>query len=695
MALVLHSCLICLHFVTMSKHSLFAASLLAAAITAAWAQPASAPAQSPGSVEVTGLRPAPVEDYVKPPAFSRPTLSPDGRYLAVSVPVRGKMNLAIVDLETRKGTAITNVADFDVLGAHWVGNDRLVFDLGQLNSPTGPEQFDGGGLFMVSRDGKEFKKLAPTVREQIASNVNAIRRMEFLQTIPGNANEVLVTANLRSQDAEDVYRLDLRNGRTVLVTNDRPPYAESWILDSKGVPRVVMAGIKDTLTTVVSYRTSADAPWKEIARNERGSGTALIPLGFLSDDKTLMVASNAGGRDTMAVFKFDPETRQLGEVMAQHPKFDVGADVEGNAAGNIVTEPETDRVLGFVVSAEKPQTVWIDEKEARTQATIDKALPGLRNVFRRFPNSSRVLITSYSDVSPDRYFLLDEQKKTLEELFTSKPWLAKDRLVEMRPFVLKTRDGLEIPSYYFLPRNYKPGDKLPTVLHIHGGPHVRADTWARGFGYTEAEILAAHGYAVILPNFRVTPGFGGKIFKAGMGAIGRQMSEDHEDAVKWGIAQGFVDPNRVCISGASYGGYAALWGVIRNPDRYRCAASFAGVTEWDKQLAYDADFFTRDDQRAWRDRVRGADRHFDLDTVSPARQVALLHRPVLLVHGKQDSRVPFSQFETMRNAMQRAQVADAVFVVLDDAGHGFATAKDEQTWYDALVAFLGKYNPPD
>ena len=212
-------------------------------------------------------------------------------------------------------------------------------------------------------------------------------------------------------------------------------------------------------------------------------------------------------------------------------------------AGNVITEPETDRVLGFIVNAEKPQTVWVDEKEARTQATIDRALPGMRNAFRRFPNSSRVLISSYSDVSPEKFFLLDEQKKTLEELFTSKPWLTKDRLVEMRPFILKTRDGLEIPSYYFLPRNYKPGDKVPTVLHVHGGPHVRADTWARGFGYKEAEILASRGYAVILPNFRVTPGFGGKIFKAGFGTVGRQMSEDHEDAVKWAIDQGFADPN--------------------------------------------------------------------------------------------------------------------------------------------------------
>jgi len=173
------------------------------------------------------------------------------------------------------------------------------------------------------------------------------------------------------------------------------------------------------------------------------------------------------------------------------------------------------------------------------------------------------------------------------------------------------------------------------------------------------------------------------------------MQDDLDDAVEWAVGEGWIDPQRVCLVGASYGGYAALWGVIRNPDRYRCAASFAGVTALDKQLEHDADFFNRDGRRAWRERIRGTDRKFDVDTVSPARQAAQLRRPVLLVHGKKDGTVPFSQFEIMRTALTRANVTSAEYVVLENAGHGFATAEDEQTWYDALVTFLAKHNPPD
>ncbi|MCE9659977.1 MAG: S9 family peptidase [Burkholderiales bacterium] len=673
----------------MSKHSLFAASALALAISAAWAQPAPAPVQSPGSVEVIGLRPAPIEDYVKLPAFATPRLSPDGRYLAVSVPVNGKMNLAVVDLETRKGTAITNFSEFDVLGAHWVGNERLVFNLGQVNSPTGPEQFDGGGLFMVSRDGKESKKIAPTVREARESN-QRYRNMEFLQTIPGNPNEILVTANIRSADSEDVYRLDLKSGRTTLVSGERPLFASGWILDNTGAPRVVTSWVENTLTFVVHYRASVDAPWKEIGRNERASGTAFHPLGFLSDNKTLMVASNAG-RDTMAIYRFDPETRQFGEILAQHPKYDVGADVEGNPAGNVITEPETDRVLGFVVNADKPQTVWIDEKEARTQATIDKALPGMRNAFRRFPNSSRVLISSYSDVSPEKFFLLDEQKKTLEELFTSKPWLAKDRLVEMRPFILKTRDGLEIPSYYFLPRSYKPGDKLPTVLHVHGGPHVRADTWARGFGYMEAEILASRGYAVVLPNFRVTPGFGGKIFKAGMGTIGRQMSEDHEDAVKWAVEQGFADPNRVCISGASYGGYAVLRALAKTPDLFKCGIAGLVVSDLEMQLTSTAGDTSRSDAgvKFWYQLVGQNDANKTaLRDNSPVTMARQMKAPLFMYAGAADIRTPPEQTRAMVSALERAGNPPKAVIIKSEEGHGFGRVENNVELYTRMLDFL-------
>lgn len=672
------------------KKPFLAVAALSLAISAAFAQaPSNPPQQLPG-VQVTGQALAPLEDYLKLPLHASPQLSPNGRYLVVSVPVNGRMNLAVVDLETRKGTAITNVSEFDVLSSTWIGNDRLVFSLGQLDSPTGPGQFEGGGLFVVSRDGGDARQLAPTRREA-KNRRQAYRDVQFARRIPGNTDEILVTARLRSADAVDVYRMDLRTGRTTLVSVDRPQRTDRWILDSQLVPRVVTSDVKDQLVEIVSYRPTADGPWVELWRNEFGKPGLMVPLAMSSDSKSLLVAANPG-RDTMAVYRYDLEKRQLGDLVAQHPRYDMGASADGNVIpGSAVIDPETDRLKGYRVQAEKPETVWIDETEARTQAMLDRALPGVKSTFVRFPNSSRLLVTTVSDVKPTGYYILDEQKRTLEELFSTRPWLEKDRLVEMRPFLLKTRDGLEIPSYYFLPRGAKLGDKLPTIVHIHGGPHVRADTWAQGFGYTEAQVFASRGYAVILPNFRITPGFGEKIYRAGFGAYGRQMSEDHEDAVKWAVDQGITDPNRVCISGASYGGYAVMRALAKTPEMFKCGIAGLMVSDMEMQLTSTAGDTTYSvaGTEFWKNIIgRDAQGRVPYREVSPAYQADRIKAPVFVYAGSDDIRTPLEQTNAMVRALERAGNPPKAVVIKKEEGHGFGKVENRVDLYTQMLNFI-------
>ncbi len=639
--------------------------------------------------EAVSNAPLSVGDYLKQPVVANPILSPNGKYIAVSAPVNGRMNIVIIDLETRKGTAITNFGNFDVLGSTWVGNDRLLFSLGQTNSPTGPGQFDGGGLFLVSRDGKESKQLSKTVKETRTSGQYLHRGIGLLRTIPGNDDEVVVVGNLRSSDSEDVYRLNLRNGRTTLVTSNRPERASGWILDTDRVPRVMNSWIKDNQICVTHYRKSDDEPWQEIFRTDQTKGPSFAVLGFMSDNKTLMVAANPG-RDTMAVYKFDPETKQFGDLLVQHPRYDMGADASGESVPGLITEPGTDRVKGYVVNADKPQTVWIDEKEARTQAAIDGALPNTRNSFRRFAGSSRVLVHSYSDVRPSRWYLLDEDKRTLEDLFASKPWLDEKHLVEQRSFILKTRDGLEIPSYYYLPKTYKAGDKLPTIVHIHGGPAVRADSWAQGFGYMEAQLFASRGYAVVVPNFRVTPGLGTKVYYAGFGTMGRQMSEDHEDAVAWAVKEGFADPKRVCMSGASYGGYATLRALAKTPDLFKCGIAGLVVSDIDKLLNSQAgDVATSEAGIAFFHELVGFSKNKNaLTEYSPVNMAAQMKAPLFMYAGSDDIRTPLEQTMGMIKALEAAGNPPKVVVIKKEEGHGFGKIENSIELYEKILNFL-------
>jgi dipeptidyl aminopeptidase/acylaminoacyl peptidase len=631
-----------------------------------------------------------IADLFRPPAYFGPTLSQNGKYLAVSVPINGRMNIAVLDLESRKVATITAERDFDILGVNWVGNERLVFTLGQLSSPTGAGRFDGGGLYMVTRDGKQFRKLSATVREQRRSNQFVYRYYELLRTLPGNDEEVIVVGNQREAEATDVYRMNVRTGRATLITERRPERTVDWVLDNDMVPRVVRSRVKGKLEFIVHYRKSADAPWEEISRYDAAKGPAMIPLAFESDNQTLQVAYN-GGRDTMAVFRYDPNARKMGDVIAQHPRFDMGADQEGGDVPGPLVDFKTNKILGYRVEAEKPQTVWVDETYARLQRTIDATLPGTHNTFRRTPDGDRVVITSSSDVQPTRWYMLDEKNKTMEELLSSRPWIKPDMLVEQRPFLLKTRDGLEIPSYYFLPKGYKAGQKLPTVVHVHGGPSARADFWGRlTFGVREAQLLASRGYAVVVPNFRITPGLGNRVYYGGFGTIGRQMSDDHEDAARWAVDQGFADPQRICISGASYGGYAALMALTRPTNPFKCGVAGLVVSDLEMQVTSPSgDTFYNDAGEVFWNNIIGAERPSRYPReLSPVHLADRIKAPVFMYAGLDDIRTPVEQTVAMRRALERAgNPPKTVFIALEE-GHGFGKVENNVELYTKMLEFL-------
>jgi len=646
-----------------------------------------APVPSARAAEPTG-QPT-LDELLRPPSTANPILSKSGKYLAVSTPSKGRMNLAVIDMATRKGELLTAFEDFDVLNAHWVGDDRLVFTLGQLNSPTGPGQFLGGGLFMVSRDGQESRRLAPTVQESRRRN-QLHRSLAFYRTIPGNEDEIIASGNMTDAQSRDLYRLNIRNGRYTLLTQGRPAsYTTDWLLDSKLVPRVVTAHVKEQLTEVVYYRAGENEPWVEIARFDANKGPAFVPLAFESDDKTLQVATNAG-RETMAVYRFDPAAKKLGEMIAANPRFDIGADAQGERVAGVITSPKEDKIVGYRVDGLKPETIWVDESYAKIQATLDASLKDRINNFSRAPDGKKLLVTSYSDQAPARWYLFDEEQRTLEEIAVSRPWL-DGKLVEQRPFLYKTRDGLEIPGYYFLPKGTPPGTKLPTIFHIHGGPFARADRWASGFGVQEGRIFASRGYAVVVPNFRITPGFGSKIYYSGFGSYGRQMSEDHEDAVKWAVEQGFADPQRLCISGASYGGYAALQAMVKTPGLFKCAIAGLAPTDLEYQITtLDGDTaFSDSGVKFWKAVIGYEDLGSKpVKDLSPLFSADKIKGGVFLYAGQDDIRVPIAQINKMNSSLKSAGNPPAAYVVKEKEGHGFGKLENNLDLYTQILKFL-------
>jgi dipeptidyl aminopeptidase/acylaminoacyl peptidase len=293
---------------------------------------------------------------------------------------------------------------------------------------------------------------------------------------------------------------------------------------------------------------------------------------------------------------------------------------------------------------------------------------------------------------PTRWYLFDEDKKTLEEISSSRPWL-DNRLAQVRYFLLKTRDGLEIPSYYILPRDYKPGTKIPTIVHIHGGPQARdvrqGGTPGSGFGVLEGQIMAAQGYAVVLPNFRITPEMGAKIYYPGFGTFGRQMIDDHEDAAKWAVDQGFADPSKMCISGASYGGYAALQSITRPTNPFVCA--IAGVPVADIKFQNENADYARSQAGVdfWKALV--GVKSWDEPIVrqlSPVFNADKIKVPVYIYAGEEDTRTPPQQAIAMAEALTKAGNPPKDFFMAKGEGHSFGKTESRQENYERIFKFL-------
>jgi len=638
--------------------------------------------------------PAPVSAYVAAPRYSSGKLSPDGRTLALLAPLKGKRNIVLFDVQTRQAKALTGLTNFDVTAFYWVGSQRLVYTLGRLDAPTGPESGDGGGLFSVKVDGSSARTLVPTVREQVNKGQRRLAFMDLMAPVPGRDDEILVQANLRSYKTFDIYRVNLDNGQKQLLTFDTPGDVLNWTLDRNGVPRAVSVVDKPELAPAeqsikVLLRESLEAPWQELASFARDDKSGWTPLAFAEDNKDLIVSAYRG-QDTRGLHRFNVAERKLGAVLAAHPRYDLG--------GGLLYDPRSRDLIGLRFADEQQQVVYFDEGHARQQASLEASFPG-KTVAMQRTTGGRTLVHVFSDRAVPTYFLLDEERKTLEELLPSREDLAEKDLVEMRPFLLRTRDGLEIPSFYFLPADYKPGQRLPTVLHIHGGPHARPDTWGHlsSYGVKEAQLLASRGYAVVMPNFRITPGLGKKNYDAGFGEIGRKMSEDHEDAAAWAVQAGFADPQRLCISGASYGGYASLWALIKTPDLFKCGIAGLVVSDFELILTSGQGDIPQNKGGVafWRQLIGQKEAGWArAHEVSPARHADRIKAPLFIYAGSEDWRTPMEQTHLMVDALKKAGRPPEVLMVKAGEGHGYGKPENSIDLYEQMLKFLDRHIGP-
>ena len=621
----------------------------------------------------------PVATFFQSPTIASLTFSPDGKRIACLVPYEHRLNLAVIDFEKGTKHLLTNFKDRQATRPRWATNDRILFEV----EDQGTESF---ALNAVNRDGSNPVQIASGYsKAETVDGVN-LRFRSVLGGIEGDTKNILVLANLTYRDWSDVAIMNLSTGNMTKLI-EAPGNVDYYVRDHTGEVRLAVT--QDRNMRRVLARDAKTKSWTTLTEFRRGQ-PGWEPIVFDGDNRTLYVSSGVGRR-TIAVCRYDMVTRKEPELVFADETYDVLA---ANAAASptpvrtTIYDPAKKKIVGLSYAADRTRMVWFDPEMKKLQEKLEASLPDTVHQPRQFTeDGTKIIYFSSNDRDPGVYYLYDRSRQKLDELAVLKPGINPDKMAATKPITFAARDGMKLHGYLTLPKN-RQAKNLPLILHPHGGPYGIRDEW----GYNdEVQFYANRGYAVLQVNYRGSGGYGGAYQAAGYKKWGREMQDDLTDGVKWVIAQGIADPERVVVSGASYGGYATMAGLAFTPELYCAGINYVGVTnlttQWGKyhgtadQLGLVVEWFA--------DMTKAEDRKRAYDT-SPCNFADRIRVPVLMAYGKNDPRVDIDQGYDMEAALKKAGKTYEM-VVEGEEGHGFRMEEKRIAFFTKVDEFLKKY----
>jgi dienelactone hydrolase len=596
-------------------------------------------------------------------------LSPDGKRLLARALIVGREEVVVQDLASGKVRALPRpeAENSELNWVRWAGNERV---LASISWTVKWRTFNllATRLFEYDLASNAARLLGKESADQIGDTV---------LFVDPDGEWLLLQLAMDMMSYPGVYRFDLASGKMTTILKPRDNVIR-WVADEAGVVRLGLG--RAERGTYVLYRAGEDDVFTRIQRTAYAADRPDIDGFYLAPGSESGFALSNAGKGRLGLYRYNFATRELGEPVFENASFDID-DVDLSEDGRSVMS------VGYM--GDSYERVWLDPAMKAHQAAIDAKLPDEGNTIVSWSRDrSRLVVHSYRGIDPGSYHVYQTAAGTLTRIAQLNPGLDSAALAPMKYVEYPSRDGTTIPAYLTLPVGRAP-NLLPLVVLPHGGPFGVRDVW----GYDpEVQYLASLGYAVLQPNYRGSGGYGFAYEQLGWGEWGRKMQDDLDDGMDWLVREGTVDPKRVSIYGGSYGGYAALWGATRNPERYRCGASLAGVTDLQRILEYDRDFMMPRSLTAWRGKLEGEER-FDLRQVSPLQQVEKLKVPVLVVHGARDVRVPLEQYELYIEALKNGGKT-YVSHLFPNEGHGLHDARNRQDWLEKLGAFFEGCNPP-
>ncbi|MDC6169748.1 alpha/beta hydrolase family protein [Paucibacter sp. XJ19-41] len=644
--------------------------------------------------------PLPLERFFQRPAVLDAKLSPSGKRLAITTS-RGttRIGLVVVDLEAEpKGRRAALFSDADIVNFDWVGDERLVFNVLDLEAGSGEDQRYAPGLYAVNADGSDFRLLVrrrglPFIRDGSSTRDTALEWNHLLLRVPlpqdGVRPDEIVVGEMSFSGQELLsitpMWLNVRNGRTrSMGLGDAPRNATSWLFDSKGQPR--LAGVRSQGRSSLHWRGPGQDSWRQIVESE------LLREPFqpsvVDDSGTLYITHRSGAEGYAVLTRYDFEAgKPQTPALVSAPGFDF--------SGSLVLDRAGSRALGVRVETDAEQTVWFDPAMKRMQALADERLPGRINRLscsRCGAEDMVLLVRSFADRDPGRLWIYEAASQRWQAVSRMLDDIDPQRMASVALERIKARDGRDLPVWLTLPAGVEPGKPAPAVVLVHGGPWVRGGHWR---WQAMEQFLASRGYLVIAPEFRGSSGYGEAHYRAGWKQWGRAMQDDVADALLWARQQGLANPERACIAGASYGGYSTLMGLVRHPELYRCGIAWVAVT--DPFLYLKGSWWVDDDisdqgrRHMLPELVGDAERDAAmLSAASPLVQARHIKAPLLLAFGEADLRVPLAHGERLRKALTEAGHPPE-WVTYANEGHSWRQVSTQVDFARRVERFLGEH----
>ncbi|MBX7153481.1 MAG: S9 family peptidase [Candidatus Kapaibacterium sp.] len=596
----------------------------------------------------------PVEDFFRNPEKTQFSISEDGKHIAWLAPHESRLNVFVENMETKEITRATGETSRDISGFLWGTTSRILY----IRDNGGDENFL---LYAANIDGSDAICLTPF------ENV-VVRIVDVLHEIE---NEILIAMNKRNPQVFDVYRLNILTGDLTMVA-ENPGNILGWLTDHAGVVRIGLGS--DGVNRTLLYRNNESEPFRELyTANFRET---LSPISFTFDNKKLYVASNRG-RNTTAIYLFNPETVMEEELIYANDQFDC-------ESARLSRKRKT--LVSVSFQGLKRERIIFDEYWKNIYTRLTELLPNTEvSVIDHNEDETKLIVVTYSDRNSGTYYYYDTTTDALTLLSESRPWLNENDMAEMQCVQYTTRDGLTVHGYLSLPVGVEPKN-LPVIMFPHGGPWVR-DNW--GFD-GRVQFLCNRGYAVLKMNYRGSTGYGRAFWEASFKQWGGTMQNDITDAVHWLVNTGVADPKRVAILGGSYGGYAVLAGLAFTPDVYCCGVDIVGVSNLFT--------FRETIPEYWKPLNDMSDEMIGsvtedaelLRAVSPVFHVDNIKVPLLVFQGAKDPRVNINESNQIVEALRNKGI-DVEYIVKEDEGHGFHNEENKVEMYSIIESFLKKH----